>query len=378
MATMTEPRDKPSFSSLLRRARGRTEEDEAAVAPPPPPSRARVEAMPPPAPVAPQPAAASPARTGPVPRGEWSFEAMQFLVDPARVRIWPGNARTYARLTPANCRDLIASIAQEGMQKVAAIVRPVFDDEHYEYEVIAGTRRHFAISHLRAHGMPDLRYLVQVEILDDEAAFMLADLENRVRADVSEIERARSYAGALGTLYDGHVGRMAQRLAIPRETLVRMVRIADLPDEVVEAFTDPAELTLEPAFALAEAFDGPERERILATARQIARVQTARHNDGEPPYPPREIVAQLLGVEEDTLPPMAAAPLPMVPRPAPPEENAAELRGADGRVVLTMPAVRRDRLTFHVQAGSGATTGEVLDAVRAILEAAKESGFSLD
>ena len=315
------------------------------------------------APPHPAPAAA------PAEQDKWAFEAMQFLVDPARVRIWPGNARAYGRLTPDNCRDLIASIAQEGMQKVAAIVRPVFDDAHYEYEVIAGSRRHFAVSHLRATTMPDLRYLVQVEILDDEAAFMLADLENRVRAGVSDLERARNYAAALDLHYDGHVGRMAQRLALPRETLVEMIRIADLPDEVVDAFADPAALTLAPAFALAQALDGPERARILATAQQIARAQAARRADREPPYPTDEVIAQLLGT--DVAETKAEAP------PAP-EPNAAELTAPDGRLVLSMPAVRPDRLTFHVHAGSGASADEVVEAVRAILDAAAQRGFSLE
>lgn len=357
VAAMTDPRDKPSFASLLRRARGRQVEGA--------PSGGSAPDLPtPPSPLPPS--------------GGRSFEAMQFLVDPARVRIWPGNARAYDRLTPDNCRDLIASIARDGMQKVAAIVRPVFDDAHYEYEVVAGTRRHFAVSYLRATTMPDLRYLVQVEILDDEAAFMLADLENRVRADVTEIERARGYALALDNYYDGHVGRMAQRLAIEREQLARMIRIADLPDAVVAAFSDPADLTLDPAFVLAQALDGEDRPRILATAQQIARAQAARRADREPPYSAREVLAQLLGVEEEALPPIGTDAARQAAAPSGDAPNAAELTGPNGQLVLSVPAVQTDRLTFHLHAGSGATREEMLDAVRTILDAAARAGFAID
>src|SRR4051794_13175940 len=117
---MTERRNKPSFASLFNRARA--EADETAPVPPAPPAE--------PAPVQ---SAESPPPVEPRRRDEWAYEAMQFLVDPARVRIWPGNARIYEDLNPDNCRDLIQSIATEGMQKVAAVVRPVFDDALYEY-----------------------------------------------------------------------------------------------------------------------------------------------------------------------------------------------------------------------------------------------------
>lgn len=42
-----------------------------------------------------------------------------------------------------------------------------------------------------------MKLLAQVADLDDEAAFRLADIENRARKDVSDIERARNYAAAL-------------------------------------------------------------------------------------------------------------------------------------------------------------------------------------
>ena len=350
-------RDKPSFGSLFHRARAQQEREAA------------------------PPAAEADAGADPAEPGALAYEAMQFLVDPARVRIWSGNARGYSQLSVENCADLITSIAHEGMQKVAAIVRPVFDDAHYEYEVVAGARRHFAVSYLRAHGMPDLLYLVQVEILDDEAAFMLSDLENRVREGLSDVERARNYAVALDLYYDGHVGRMAQRLSLPRETLVRMIRVADLPDAVLAAFADRSGLTLEPAFALAEALDGPDAPRITATARQIARAQIARLSAGEPPYPAEEVIDQLLGAEDTEEPPLPAIP-PRAPEPDyPPEpgpaEPAAVIAGASGRTVMTVPSVTPDLLTFQLHAGSGATRQEVIEAVEAVLAAAVDAGFSL-
>jgi ParB family chromosome partitioning protein len=342
---MTERRDKPSFASLFNRAR--VEAEGTVPLPPAPPAE--------PAPV--QPAEASP-MVEPRRRDEWTYEAMQFLVDPARVCIWPGNARIYQDLSPDNCRDLIQSIATEGMQKVAAIVRPVFDDALYEYEVIAGTRRHFAVSYLRSTSMPSLRFLIQVEILDDEAAFRLADLENRARKDVSDIERARNYAAALPDHYDGHLTRMAERLALSKSWLSKMIRVSALPDQLLAAFGSPSDLHLKPAYTLAQKLDGPTGPIIMATAIQIARAQLARRADGLAPYPAAEVLRQLNE---------ASSPAP---------EQSAELRGPTGRLAMSANA-NKNSLTLKLHAGSGVTRKAITEAVRAALDAAEAKGFSL-
>lgn len=335
---MTERRDKPSFASLFNRARAQ-QAGEAESLPTHPPDPA------------------VPTRQ----RDEWVFETMQFLVDPARVRIWSGNARVYGDLNTGNCADLITSIAHEGMQKVAAIVRPIFDDSHYEYEVIAGARRHFAVSHLRATTMPSLRFLVQVEILDDEAAFRLSDLENRARRDVSDMERARNYAVALDEHYDGHLTQMAKRLALSKSWLSKMVRVASLPESIVAAFGSPAELHLTPAYGLSQKLEGPRGRAILATAVQIARVQAARRADGQTPYPASEVLRQLNDAARE---------------PAP--ETEAELRGPTGRLAMSVASANKDALTLRLHAGSGATPLAIADAVKAAITAAATRGFSLD
>src|SRR3546814_19921862 len=83
----------------------------------------------------------------------------------------------------------------------------------HDYEVIAGTRRHWSISWLRANSYSDMMFVAQVAQLDDEAAFRLADLENRARKDVSDLERARNYADALKAHYGSHLPRNIGRAA---------------------------------------------------------------------------------------------------------------------------------------------------------------------
>jgi ParB family chromosome partitioning protein len=146
-------------------------------------------------------------------------QVTQLLLDPARVRIWPGNARTYAHLSEENCRELIDSIVAEGGQKVPAVVRRVDGDPDHDFEVIAGTRRHWSISWLRSHSYPDMMFVAQVAQLDDEAAFRLADLENRARRRPTWSGPAQLSRRAEGALRqppdaDGRTAEAVQGLAV--------------------------------------------------------------------------------------------------------------------------------------------------------------------
>src|SRR5436305_1791319 len=96
-------------------------------------------------------------------------QVTQLLLDPARVKVWPGNARIHSHLTEENCRELIDSIIAEGGQKVPAVVRRIEGDPDHDYEVIAGTRRLWSIRWLRANNYPDMMFVAQVAQLDDEA-----------------------------------------------------------------------------------------------------------------------------------------------------------------------------------------------------------------
>ncbi|MFC6761505.1 ParB/RepB/Spo0J family partition protein [Sulfitobacter porphyrae] len=125
------------------------------------------------------------------------------LVDPARCVMWEGHNRAYDLLTEDNCRDLIDGILSQGQQEFPAIVRRRAEGQGAEYEVICGARRHFAVCWLRANNYPKFEYLIEERDLTDEEAFRLADIENRDREDISDLERARDYAKAVEAYYGG-------------------------------------------------------------------------------------------------------------------------------------------------------------------------------
>lgn len=291
-------------------------------------------------------------------------QVTQLLLDPSRVRIWPGNARSYAHLSEDNCRELIDSIIAEGGQKVPAVVRRIEDDPRHDYEVIAGTRRHWSISWLRSHSYPDLQFVAQVAQLDDEAAFRLADLENRARKDVSDLERARNYAEALGTHYGNHLTRMAERLKVSKGWLSKMVKVAGIPDAVIAAFASPSDVQLKSAYPLAQLLDDKDAARaIIAEARLLARDQAARREANAPTLPFADVLKRLLAA-----PTVADDDAPVEPY---------RYASRHGRTALTVQSVNRQGVTVRLHAGSGADADELVEALRAMLAHLDASGRGL-
>lgn len=290
-------------------------------------------------------------------------QVTQLMLDPANVGVWEGNARRYDQLTKENTRDLIDSIISEGGQKVPVIVRRPTGSRSVDYEVIAGTRRHFAISWLRKHSYPDMRLLAEVHELDDEASFRLADIENRARKDVSDLERAQNYAAALIAHYNGSVTGMAERLRISKGWLSKMLKVAALPDWVIAAFASPADINLKPAYPLGQAVADEIREPFIqGEARRLADEQQALKESGQSPIPAPEVIRRLLtaGAEQDD----DSAWKVIVP-------------SKHGHPALSVLSQNRQGVTVRLHAGSGASEAELAQALRTALGKLKEAGRPL-
>lgn len=196
-------------------------------------------------------------------------------IDPARCRMWVRHNRDYALLTEDNCRDLIDGIRAQGQQEFPAIVRRVSETD-YDYEVICGARRHFAVSWLRGNNYPAFKYLVEVRDLTDEEAFRLADIENRDREDISDYERAVDYAQAIELYYGGRQKDMAARLEVSPPWLSRYLVLAKLPDRIVAAFASKRDLRERHARDLKPLLGDPDQAAaVLAVADDLAERQAA-------------------------------------------------------------------------------------------------------
>ncbi|WP_449470243.1 ParB/RepB/Spo0J family partition protein [Sphingobium chungangianum] len=280
---------------------------------------------------------------------------MHELVDPARCRMWEFHNRDYALLNEERCADLIESMKAQGRQEMPAIVRRLAGDPDHDFEVICGARRHWTISWLRSHNYPEFKFLVDIRELTDEEAFRLADIENRARNDLTDLERARDYLRALDTYYDGRQKAMAERLNVTESWLTRYLDLARLPAEITCAFAQPQELGIRNAIALKALLKPADRKaRAFAEAKRLAELQTST---GEP-MPVLDVIKALsLAVD----PPKRSG--------SPKKSGKAEtVSTAGGKPILRIEAADRKGIRVTLLNKGGATRQDAEDAIRAILD----------
>jgi ParB family chromosome partitioning protein len=294
-------------------------------------------------------------------------QVTELRLDPSRVRIWEGNPRSQAHLTEANCRDLINAILSEGGQKIPAIVRRITNDTEHDYEVIAGSRRHFAISWLRQNNYPDMVFLAQVHSLDDEAAFRLSDIENRARKDVSDFERARTYLKALSLHYNNKQNQMAERLHLSKGWLSKMLTVGALPEWVTATFANPTDIQLATCYPLAQSIqnlinhqDTNGLETYKNRAHLLITIQNERRARSEPSLQANEIVRGLMyGLDEKK------------------SEPTLSFNSQKGRLALSITSANRNGVSLRLHAGSGASETELKSLFAKALDALDAHGKGL-
>jgi ParB family chromosome partitioning protein len=277
------------------------------------------------------------------------------LVDPARCRMWQGHNRDYALLNEQRCADLIESIKAQGRQEMPAIVRRIAADPDFDFEVICGARRHWTIGWLRANHYPDFKFLVDIREIGDEEAFRLADIENRARDDLTDIERARDYLRALGDYYGGRQKTMAERINVSESWLSRYLDLARLPEEFMVAFPEPQELTIRNVIALKPLLK-PE-DRRARVAKEALALGHAQAKAGQA-MPVLEVIRALTDAAD---PPK---------RSGSPKRSGVEqvLCNAAGQPVLRVDGVDRKGIRLTLLNRNGATRKEAEKAVREMLD----------
>jgi len=213
---------------------------------------------------------------------------------PSECSVWQGNARDYDLLTEDRLRSLIDSIQAEGGNRIPVTVRRTPKGEK-PFELVVGTRRHWAVSWLNANSYPDIELLASIEDIDDEAAFRLADVENREREDISDIERGKNYKVALDRHYGGVITRMAERLKIPNSVLRRYILCTEIPGEILAAFATPLHLMAYYADVLVPLIRRPDSfAKMKAEAERLAIEQSFRVSGNEDPIPGPEVMRRLV------------------------------------------------------------------------------------
>jgi len=269
-------------------------------------------------------------------RGE-RVKRVQYMVEPGQCKLWEQHNRRYDLLNETRCADLIEGFKSMGKQEFPAIVRRLEGQGDLDYEVICGARRHWTASYL------GWKLLVEVRELDDEQAFRLADIENRDREDISDYERALDYKKAL-KLYYTNQKQMAERLEVSVDWLSRFLALADLPEEIVDAYRDVTEICVAHVRALAAGLKDPKtRRRLLAKAKDLH----GQDLDG------KAVIGQL---KKAVTQPAQKLPL-------------ASYQTAKGKPMLTIDRKGRDGLSIIVEPGSGASKAELKAALHEAIEA---------
>ncbi len=144
----------------------------------------------------------------------------------AMVRPNPGQPRK--RFDPESISTLAESISEAGMIQ-PILVRPMPDGR---FELIAGERRWRAAREAGLEMVPAL-------IRDDDAATRMqtALIENVAREDLNPVDEARACAALvedLGLTKE----ELARRLGRSRESISNLVRLLDLPDDVLDFLSE--------------------------------------------------------------------------------------------------------------------------------------------
>ena len=194
--------------------------------------------------------------------------------------IQPNPEQPRKRFDPDSIEALARSLADAGVVQ-PLIVRPLADGR---YELIAGERRWRAAQHAGIETVPAL-------IRDDDETQRLqtALIENVAREDLNPVEEARACAALVEDLglTKEELGR---RLGRSRVAISNLIRLLDLPDEVL-ALLETGELSEGHGRAVLQARSQAARKRLAqaAAANGWSVRETERRAKGSSPPAPRAV-----------------------------------------------------------------------------------------
>jgi ParB family chromosome partitioning protein len=126
--------------------------------------------------------------------------------------------------------ELASSIKEKGIIQ-PLIVRPLADTPD-NYEIVAGERRWRAAQIAQLHEIP-----VIVRTFDDTEVLEIAIIENIQRADLNPVDEAAGYRQLMDKF--GHTQeQMSQALGKSRSHIANLLRLLNLPDDVLRMLTD--------------------------------------------------------------------------------------------------------------------------------------------
>src|SRR3954470_24858148 len=188
------------------------------------------------------------------------------------IRPNPNQPRT--RFDPASIASLAASIVDAGMVQ-PLIVRPLGDGR---YELTAGERRWRAA---REAGIQTVAAIVRDEA--EAERLQTALIENMAREDLNPVDEARACAALVEDLGLSK-GELARRLGRSRGAISNLIRLLDLPDDVLDLLA-AGELSEGHGRAILQASGNEERRALAREA--VARGWSVRETERRAKAPRR-------------------------------------------------------------------------------------------
>ncbi len=268
-------------------------------------------------------------------------QVVEKQVDPGLVDVWKGNPRYQNNLSAEKMEPLIESIKVQG-QLIPGVARRKGD----RYELIYGSRRLAAVNHLKANGYPDIRFRLEIRDITDEAAFRLADEENRNREDVSAVERAKNYAAAIKLHYNGKQTTLVEKLGLSKSLVSKLMKISTIPDEVIAVFPDLTALSYRQAYELAEMLDEPQAKEHALTASEAI----SREIDDGASYDTTQVLKRL-----------------QRPKDAQPATQRYKVMSEAGKPMVEIKGATKGGVTLKILSNSGALEDEIVSSIKSIM-----------
>jgi ParB family chromosome partitioning protein len=184
-------------------------------------------------------------------------------LDPAKIRRGRFTDRDPSFIHDEEFARLRASIQKDGQLMPVGVREAAHDGDGAEYETVWGHRR---IAACRELGRPVRAVILQS---DDLRAAVMGFAENARRANTSLIEQGRLFTALISDGMFAHQRDLAQTLEISDAQVSTAVRVAEIPEDILEALGDWRQCTARQALALRKAIDVPEgleRMRVAAVA----------------------------------------------------------------------------------------------------------------
>ncbi len=180
-------------------------------------------------------------------------------IDPTQCKPWKYHNRDKLWLTRSRCLDLIRSIEKNG-QIEPILVRALKDDPDYDFEIICGVRRWFSCMQIA-----NQKVLAYVTEADDKQCMIIMHSENADSQDISDFERAVSFAEQMKSGAFKNQTDMAKAMGLSQSTICKMIKAADIfqYDWLRNLFDSKLEVPMRHAYALSSLLKKPAYSALV-------------------------------------------------------------------------------------------------------------------